>query len=76
MAQLHQLLLWAALLCSTCLAFLANVRDIADTKRSIGEIRESYDYVIVGGGTSGLTVADRLTEDPKSTHYTLLNSWA
>jgi choline dehydrogenase-like flavoprotein len=24
-----------------------------------------YDYVIVGGGTSGLTVADRLTEDPR-----------
>lgn len=27
---------------------------------------ESYDYVIIGGGTSGLTVADRLSEDPKS----------
>jgi choline dehydrogenase-like flavoprotein len=25
---------------------------------------DMYDYVIVGGGTSGLTVADRLTEDP------------
>lgn len=24
----------------------------------------SYDYVIIGGGTSGLTVANRLTEDP------------
>ena len=26
----------------------------------------SYDFVILGGGTSGLTVADRLTENPKS----------
>ncbi|KAI6753840.1 hypothetical protein HG530_013016 [Fusarium avenaceum] len=27
----------------------------------------AYDYVIVGGGTSGLTVADRLTEDGNKT---------
>ena len=26
----------------------------------------SYDFVIVGGGTSGLTVADRLTENSES----------
>ncbi|KAI5807816.1 hypothetical protein DFH27DRAFT_510405 [Peziza echinospora] len=31
--------------------------------------KESYDYVIIGGGTSGLTVGDRLTEDGK---YTVL----
>jgi hypothetical protein len=29
-------------------------------------LEDSYDYVIIGGGTSGLTVADRLTEDPES----------
>ena len=27
------------------------------------ELLSSYDYVIAGGGTSGLTVANRLTED-------------
>lgn len=28
---------------------------------------ESFDYVIVGGGTAGLTLADRLTEDSSVT---------
>jgi choline dehydrogenase len=27
-------------------------------------LQKTYDYIIVGGGTSGLTVANRLTEDP------------
>lgn len=29
--------------------------------------KTSYDFVIAGGGIAGLTVADRLTEDPKGT---------
>jgi hypothetical protein len=37
----------------------------ARAKRSLDDVRAEYDYVIVGGGTSGLTVADRLTEDDK-----------
>lgn len=28
-------------------------------------LRDEYDYVIIGGGTAGCTVADRLTADGK-----------
>ncbi|KAG9235747.1 hypothetical protein BJ875DRAFT_440057 [Amylocarpus encephaloides] len=31
------------------------------------DVAHSYDCLIIGGGISGLTVADRLTEDPKHT---------
>lgn len=30
------------------------------------DLKAEYDYVVIGGGTSGLVVANRLTEDPDS----------
>ena len=41
---------------------------LAQNARVVGrdtEIKPAYDFVVVGGGASGLTVADRLTENPE-----------
>ena len=35
-------------------------------KTDNGDIEKAYDYVIIGGGTSALVVANRLVEDEKS----------
>jgi ribulose 1,5-bisphosphate synthetase/thiazole synthase len=38
--------------------------DIADE-----HLRNVYDYIIVAGGTAGLTIANRLSENPAGTQY-------
>lgn len=38
------------------------------------DVAEEYDYVIIGGGTAGLTVGDRLTEDGESMSLLLLHA--
>lgn len=45
---------------------MADVNPQPDTASTEG-LADSYDYVVIGGGTSGLVVASRLTEDPNIT---------
>jgi choline dehydrogenase len=44
-----------------------SINHYATPLRSTFNLNSTYDFVIIGGGASGLTVADRLTEDPSTT---------
>jgi hypothetical protein len=69
MTRLHALLVTALALALPPARCLAHPRKLHASKIFVSprDVDQEYDYVIVGGGTAGLTVADRLTESGDTT---------
>jgi choline dehydrogenase len=55
-------MLYANLLLLGSLTGIAAALPQANAKRQISKLRDNYDFIVAGGGTTGLTIADRLSE--------------
>ncbi|KAK1966492.1 GMC oxidoreductase [Colletotrichum sublineola] len=55
------------LILSQCRLSVATPATARFAARNTTDLQSSYDYIIIGGGLSGLVVANRLTEHPETT---------
>ncbi|KLU90485.1 alcohol dehydrogenase [Magnaporthiopsis poae ATCC 64411] len=62
-----QMMLPLLLLSSSLIGQASALPSARVVRRDLSLIKDFYDYVIVGGGTSGLVLANRLSEDPAKT---------
>lgn len=61
-----RLAIWLVLAFGICTSVSLPFAPRAVVIDDISQLKPQYDYIICGGGTSGLVVANRLTEDPSS----------